>query len=66
MFFSIQRWPYHNSIVEDKDSNLFVECAAKCVHLCPQEEVCISSSWGDSKIYTLGTTADSQGGAQSK
>ena len=24
----------------DKGSNLFRECAAECVHLCPQEEEC--------------------------
>ena len=37
------------SIVADKGSNSFDECAAQCVHLCPQEEECTSSSWGDSK-----------------
>ena len=52
MFFSIQRGPYHNNIVEDKDSNLFIECAAKCVHLCPQGEECTSSSWWDSTMST--------------
>ena len=36
----------------DKGFNLFDECAARCVHLFPQEEECTSSSWGDSKMYT--------------
>ena len=44
----------------DKDLNLFNECAAECVHLCFQEEVCASSSWGDSKTYAPGTLANSQ------
>ena len=60
MFFSIQQWPYHNNIVADKDSNLFDEYAAECVHLCLQEEESTSSSWGDSKIYTPGPIATSQ------
>ena len=41
-----------------KGLNLFDECAARCVHLSPQE--CTSSSWGDSKIYTSGSIANSQ------
>ena len=44
----------------EKDLNLFDECVAECVHLCPQVEECISSSLGDSKIYTPGTIANSQ------
>ena len=40
-------------------SSLFNECAARCVHLSPQEEQ-NSSSWGDSKRYTSGSTANSQ------
>ena len=32
------------SIVADKGSNPFDECAAQWVHLCPQEEECTSSS----------------------
>ena len=32
-----------------KGLNLFDECAAECVHLCPREEYCASSSQGDSK-----------------
>ena len=48
--------------MEDKDLNLFDDCAAECVYLCPQEEECTSSSWGHSKIYTLGTMANSQTG----
>ena len=29
-------------------------------HLCPQEEECTSSSWGDSKMYKPSTIANSQ------
>ena len=36
----------------DKGLNPFAECAAKCVHMCPQEEKCTYFSWGDSKMYT--------------
>ena len=43
-----------------KGLNLFDDCAAKCVYLCPQEEECTSSSWGYSKIYNPGTIANSQ------
>ena len=41
----------------DKGLNLFDECIAECVHLCPQVEECISSSWGDSRMYLPGTIA---------
>ena len=44
----------------DKGFNLFDECAARCVHLSLQEEECTSSSWGASKMYTSGSTANSQ------
>ena len=44
----------------DKGFNLFDECAARCVHLFPQEEECTSSSWGDSKMYTSSSIANSQ------
>ena len=44
----------------DKELNLFDECAARCVHLHPQEEDCTSSSWEDSKIYTSGSIENSQ------
>ena len=44
----------------DKGFSLFDECAARCVHLFPQEEECTSSSWGDSKMYTSGSIANSQ------
>ena len=37
-----------------------VQCAARCVHLSLQEEDCTSSSYGDSKIYTSGSTTNSQ------
>ena len=30
------------------------------IYTCPQEEQCTSSSWGYSKIYTPGTTANLQ------
>ena len=39
----------------DKGFNLFDECAARCVHLFPQEEECTSS-----KVYTSGSIANSQ------
>ena len=44
----------------DKSFNIFDGCAAKCIHLLPQEEECTSSSWGDSKMYTSGSIANSQ------
>ena len=44
----------------EKDLNLFDECVAECVHLCPQVEECISSTWGDSKMYTPDIIANSQ------
>ena len=40
----------------NKEFNLFDECQ----HLSPQEEECISSSWGDSKMCTSGSIANSQ------
>ena len=43
----------------DKKFNLLDECAARYVHMLPQEEECISSSLGDSKMYTFGSIADS-------
>ena len=58
--FPIQQWPYDNNIVAEKGLNLFDECAAEYVHLYPQEEEWTSSSWGDSKMYTPGTVANSQ------
>ena len=45
----------------DKGLNLFDVCDAKCVHLPPQEEECITSSWGDrGTMYTPGTMANLQ------
>ena len=44
----------------DKGFNLFDECVTKYVHLSPQEEECTFSSWVDSKMYTLGSIANSQ------
>ena len=43
-----------------KDLNLFDDCAAECVYLCPQEEESTSSPWGHCKIYAPGTIANSQ------
>ena len=40
--------------------NLLDECAARFVHPFPQEEECTSSSWGDSRMYTCGSIANSQ------
>ena len=37
----------------DKGLNLFDDCAAECVHLCPQEEKRTSFSGGDSKYTHL-------------
>ena len=59
-YFPIQQLPWHNNIVTDKGLKLFDNCAAEFVYLCPQEEECTSFSWGHSKIYTLGTIANSQ------
>ena len=36
--------PRHTNIIIDKGFDLFNECAARCVHLFPQEEECTSSS----------------------
>ena len=44
----------------DKGLNLCDECTAECVHLCPQEGECTSTSRRDSKMYTTGTIANSQ------
>ena len=44
----------------DKAFNLFDNCAARYVHLFPQEEQCSSSCCGDSKMYTSGRVANSQ------
>ena len=43
----------------DKGFDLFNECAARCVHLFPQEEECTSSSWETIKCRHL-ATANSQ------
>ena len=60
VFFPIQHKPCHKNIIADKSFNLFDECAAKCVYLCPQEDECTSSSWGDSKMHSPSTIANSQ------
>ena len=43
-----------------KHTNLFGECAARCVHLSLEGEECTSSSWRDSKTYTSGSIANSR------
>ena len=52
--------PRDTNTMTDKGFNLFDECAARCVHLFPQEEECTSSSWGDSNMYTSSSIANSQ------
>ena len=52
--------PWHTNKITDEGFNLFDECAARCVHLFPQEEECTSSSWGNSKMYTSSSMANSQ------
>ena len=44
----------------DEDLNLFGECAAECVHLCPQKEECTYSPWKETKMCTPGTWQNSQ------
>ena len=46
--------------MSDKGLNLFDDCAAECVYLCPQKEECTVSFWEHSKIYTPGTIGNSQ------
>ena len=50
----------HANIMTNKGFNIFDDCAARCVHLPPQEEECTFSSWGDTKRYTSGNIAYSQ------
>ena len=57
VFYVLSR---HSSLITDKGFNLFDECAARCVHLFPQEKECTSSFWGYSKMYTFGSTSNSQ------
>ena len=52
--------PRHTNIITEKGFNLFYEYATRCVHLFPQEELCTSFSWGDSKMYTSSSLANSQ------
>ena len=52
--------PSQKNLMTDKGFNLLDECAARCEHLYPQKEACISSSRRSSKIYTSGTIANSQ------
>ena len=44
----------------DKGFILFDEYTARCVHMFPQGEECTSLFWGDSKMYTSGSIANSQ------
>ena len=44
----------------EKRFNLFDEFAVRCVYMFSQEEECTFSSWGDSKMYTSGSIANSQ------
>ena len=64
--FSNSTMTCHNTIVTGKGLNLFDDCAAECVYLCPQEEECTFSSWGQSEMYTPSTIANSQTGHQLK
>ena len=59
-YFPIQQWTCHNNIETGKGLNLFDDCAAEYVYLYPQKEECTSSSWEHSKIYILGTMANSK------
>ena len=43
----------------DNSLNLFDECVAEYIHLCPQKEEYTCSSWRDSKIYKPGIVTDS-------
>ena len=44
----------------EKTLDIFEKCTAECVHLCPPEEEHIFFSWGDSKMCTPSTIANSQ------
>ena len=46
--------------MRDKGFNLFDESTTRCGHLFPQEEECISSSLGDSKMYLSSSIANLQ------
>ena len=52
--------PRHTNIMPEKGFNLFDKCATRCVNLSLQEEECSSSSWGDIKMYTSGSIANSK------
>ena len=43
--------PRHTNIMTDKARNFFDKCASRCV---------LPSSWGDTKMYTSGSIANSQ------
>ena len=46
--------------MKDKGFNRFGEYATRRLPLFPQGEECTSSSWGDSKMYTSSSIANSQ------
>ena len=50
----------HTNIMTDKGFYIFDEFTTRCVHLFSQEKECSSSSWGDSKMYTSSSIANSQ------
>ena len=50
----------NTNLMTDKGFKFFDECAARCVHLSPEEEECISFPWGDSKMYKPGSISNSQ------
>ena len=47
-------------MISDEGLNLFDKCTTACVHMCPQKEECTSSYWGDNKMCTPDTIANSQ------
>ena len=52
--------PKHTNIITNKIFNVSDKFAARCAYLFPQEEKCTSSSWGNSKMHTSGSIANSQ------
>ena len=42
-FFPIQQLPCYNDILNNKGLNLFDNCAAECVHLCPQNDCTLAN-----------------------
>ena len=50
----------HTNIITDKCFNHFEECATRYEYLFLQEEEYNSSSWGESKMYSSNSIANSQ------